>query len=242
MQTNSNNIRILGAVLFLIGLFLVLLMAIIAIWPDLEASMFDAALPAEERLRTLACPVIVTADEVGEITASFTNPGQRPVQFPVRARITEGRVTLVREVESQMEIAPGATEVLSWPVTAEDAAYRRLILARIYSFRSSPMPSMRGACGILVVGVSGLSGAQVTTFLLVGGLLALGVGSALWLVNNQPLTGLRREVTLAFGLLAVTILAAMVVGLLGLWGVGVLLLALVVLLVAVMLERYLLSR
>lgn len=224
--------RTLGVLLFIFGILSTGSLGALAVWGDFEASLFDVAIHAESGLDALSCPVFITRHEVGEISASFRNTGVRPVDRPIRARMTEGFVTLIREENVRLPLQPGETQSHTWTVTAEDAAYGGLlILARVSALRQSPMPSQSGSCGIIVLNVPWLTGGLLTFGWLSGGLLTLLGGGWIWQRSAAPSTSKQRPATVAAAAIAAVVLAILVCGLSGLWLPGIMLLALLVLMV-----------
>ncbi len=227
----SNRRRRLGVVLYALGVLLTISLAATAIVGDMEASLFDTAIRAEQPLRSMRCPVLITPDQVGRISASFENTGQRPVERAIRAHITQGFVTLYREENVRLPLQPGERQRLTWEVTADDAAFgRSIILARISTLRQAPMPSQSQSCGIVVLNIPWVSGTAVTVLWLGLGLLGMAGGGWLWRRASLPLTARRRSA--AGAMLAVGALAAgsLLAGLAGLWTLGVILLAVFILL------------
>lgn len=243
MTTRANNtLRLPSIILYVAGLLLVLAVAIIAIWPDLEASLFDRSLSSEETLRSLHCPLAITRSEEAAITATFDNELEREIRLLVRTRISLGGVLRIREAEGVVELAPGEKEELRWPIEAGDAAFGRLILARVYvPRRGAGLPSRQAACGVLVLGIPLLTGTQFVVLLAAAGLASLGAGSYLWLRTGQGPVGRRHTSGRIFGLLAILIVGAMIAGLLGSWMAGIFLLVLAVLMLVVIFEQLLAS-
>ena len=211
--------RALAPALFLAGVLWLAVMAFAAAWPDMEATVFDAttALAAKDRLRSLDCPWLMTADESTTVRATFTNDADRPASFLVRARTTRGFVTLVHEHSQQVTLAPNESRVLSWPVSAADAAYGRLVMARVLATRSAVGPARENACGILVVGVSGVGGQLLFVAGTLFGLALVGIGAGAWWSNHRPLGARDRRTARRAGVLAGTVIASLVTGMLGLW-------------------------
>ena len=242
MEKHNERTRLLSTLLFAAGLLLAAALAIVAFWPDMEASLFDSSLTAEESIDRLSCPLLITEDETAAIKATFGNPFDRSVSFLVRTRISQGGVTLMREFSEVVELEAGASRQLQWEVTADDAAFGRMVLARVYAFRRNPMPSRDAYCGIMVLGVTGLSGDAIAGMALVASLLAIGVGGAYWLHLERPLSGRRRDVARAIGAMAALVLVALLLSLLGLWGAGLAIFVGIILLAAAMLEHFFLAR
>ncbi len=231
-----------GKFLFGYGLVLALLLAIVGFWPDLEASLFDASLSSDQSLTTLRCPLILNGNEPAAVTARFVNSGDRPVQFLVRTRISAGSATLMRRQSTVVALEPGAEETLSWPVTPADAAYRRVILARVFQLPAYQVPSRQAACGILVLDLPWVSGRSLTTGGLGVMLLCLGLGAWLGLRPGWPPTGRRRDGVRAAGVVTTLILVDLIASWLGLWSIGLGLTLFTLILLVVFAERYVLSR
>jgi hypothetical protein len=230
MNSKNRVIRILSVLLFSVGVLLGIALFGLTVWADFEASMFDVTMRGTASLKTLACPVLMTATETGTVRATFTNPFERPVEFRIRAHISDGYVTLMREINSNLSLAPGETKPLEWPVTPDDAAYGRLILVRVRVGAKYPLPSRHASCGILVVGLPYFTGNLVLGIAFATSLLSMVAGTGLWILANRPLRGLGRDATWAMGALAGCVVAGTVVGLLGWWVVGVIILVITVLL------------
>lgn len=221
--------RTLGLILYFVGILATLALGAVAIWGDLEASLFDVSIQAQRNLDSLRCPVLITRHETGEITANFENTGQRPINRAIRANISDGFVTLLREADHQLPLQPGERQQMRWEVSADDAAYGYLILARISTLRQSPMPSESGACGILVVDMPWVSGQAIVTVWLIVGIGAMVGGGWLWR-RSTPSPIRWRPVSVGSATMSLVVIAVLILGLAGMWVAGILLLALFVLL------------
>ncbi len=231
----------MSRVLLVVGVALALALAVLAFWPDLEASLFDLSFSAEKSISRLQCPLALTPSEAGQIRATFSNPTDRRVQFLVRARITRGSLSVMRREDTAVVLEPGDEQTLHWDISAENVAYDRMILARIYALPSFPLPLRQRTCGIYLLRLPGSSGRAVVTTAAVVSLVSLGLGSALWRRFERPQAG-RRNATRTIGAIAGLSLLAMGASMLGWWVVGLLSLVALMLLVAVLLERRLLGR
>jgi len=224
-------------ILYTIGIILGMAAAGSIIWGDLEASLFDSSINAKSTL-PLTCPVAISKEEVGQISATLKNPVDREKNFYVRAHISEGYVSLKREINQQIPVAPGEKEKVYWEIYPEDAAYNSLVLFRAYVNASYPIPSRGNFCGVLVLDIPGLTGTQF--FFLVTALsLACVVGSTLlWRKINWPMDKNTRSFTNAMVGLAVIVFGALLVGFLGAWIPRVLLFAIAILMIGVIFGRY----
>jgi hypothetical protein len=231
MNSENKAIRTLGVLIFAAGVVLGMALFGSAVWGDFEATLFDTSMRGNAPLKTLRCPVMITSAGPGTVTATFTNPLEKPIDYYIRAHITQGYVTLMREEITNLALDPGETQAVQWTVTPDDAAYGRLILLRVRLAAKYPLPSRHGSCGILVVDLPYFSGNLIFAFALAASLLSMASGAGLWVVANRPLSGPGLDVTRAMGALAGSVLAGTIVALLGWWLPGGLILVFTVLLI-----------
>ena len=231
MVTRSKLACALGVLLFSAGVLLGLALFGSATWADLESSLFDTSMSGDATLRTLRCPVMITASEAGTAAATLSNPFERPTEFTIRAHVTQGFVTLMRELNFKLPLDAGDKGTLEWEVTPDDAAYGRLIMVRVRVYPKYPIPSRHASCGILVLDVPHLTGNQVLASVLAATLLSIAAGMGLWVAGNRGPSTTGREATRAMGALAACVLAGIVVALVGWWVLGVILFAITVLLI-----------
>lgn len=221
---NDRVRRPLALILYLLSLLIMLAVAGITIWPEIEVLLFDRPLIVEERLGTLRCPPAVTPDEDAAITATFTNDRDRNERFRAQARISYLSVVVIDEFDHWVELAPGETKVVRWSLDPESAAFGRMILARVHvSRRGNISPQQRG-CGVMVLDLPHFTGTQYVLGMTVGGLLTLAASGFLSLAGRQPAQLWQEAVTRRRALLAATVAGAMFAGLFNLGVLGALLL------------------
>jgi hypothetical protein len=240
MEESRQIPRLATAIPFFSGALIILALAILGIWPDLEASLFDSSIVTEESLDGLRCPMALAADEVGTVRVVFENPLDRPMQFLVRARISEGSVIMMREYSTVVAMDVGESQEVAWEVTPADAAFGSFVMARVHAYRSFPFPSRQSTCGIGVLPISGVKGDSVVLVATIVGLLSMGLGAALWVRQQSPLVGRRLDLARGYGILSLMLVAALVAGYLGWWLPGLLVLVGAVILIASMFERFML--
>jgi ABC-type multidrug transport system fused ATPase/permease subunit len=222
MNGRTKILAFLGVLIFSIGVLVGLALFSGAAWGDLEGFLFHSTTRGDSSLRSLRCPVFLTSAESGAIRARFSNPLERSTEFAVRTYISEGFVSMLREIREQLPLEPGESKQLEWPVTPDDAAYGRVILARVHVRGGYPLPSRHASCGILVLDVPSLTGGQILALALTASLLCMGLGAGLWIATHRPLAGRSLDVVRAMGALAVTVVVGIVVSLLGMWVLGLL--------------------
>ncbi|HDQ35210.1 MAG TPA: hypothetical protein ENN14_02730 [Chloroflexi bacterium] len=227
--------RTLGVYIFFLGVLLGMIFAGLLAWADLEGFLFDAKRDSNAiNLESLRCPALLNRHETGMISATFSNPSDVARRRTVDARISHGFLLLVREERARFDLEPGERHTLEWPISAEDAAWGRLILVRIDVQRNNPLPARSSSCGILVVDLPFGTGGQITGFVIGLTLLLMGGGAALWITGaRQHGAYLRRVDYLALATAPVTLLA-LIFGMTGFWlGSGLLLMVTFLLIVSI---------
>jgi len=232
MKTKAT--RYLGLALFLFGALIALACAGIIAWGDMEATLFDSAIVPEKTLNTLKCPVMMTKVETATVSAAFANPVDRPLYFSVRAHFSQGYVTWIREERTSFSLEPGERQRLEWAVSSEDAAFKNIVLVRVHAQTNGPLPYRSGACGIVVIPLSFLTGGLVFGILAAVSLVSMGGGIALWVFSQDPWGRQGVAVTRAMGTVAGILVIAVIVGLLGMWLIGMFMLFFTVLLGGIM--------
>lgn len=225
--------RIAGIVLFSFGVLMGTALMAVTVWADLEASFFDADLASRggESLKTLRCPVLMTSAEIGVVTATVENTANKPIEPRLRAHISEGHVTLMREVNATLALEPGEEQTVEFLLSSNDVTYNWLILVRVLQFRYYPLPSRQAACGIFVVDLSFLTGSQLLALTIGVVLLGLLGGIALWSAGNWPLNRRSLATARTMGALAASLFLGSIVAFSGSWLVGILLFAINLLLI-----------
>ncbi|MEJ2758800.1 MAG: hypothetical protein P8046_10005 [Anaerolineales bacterium] len=194
-MTKHKFTRFIGLVLYFIGAILGFFILTMSVWGDIEANTFDRAVLTQEKLNSLNCPVFITSGETGVISATIDNPSDRDGNPNVRTRITQGFVTLYSEYREFVPVPAHSSTRLEWNVTEENAAFNRLILARVYQFKNFEIPARSNSCGIVLLPISGITGVQV----FYGGLAVSAVLMFVGLWLYRPTTeDLRERASIAF--------------------------------------------
>ncbi|MBK8985764.1 MAG: hypothetical protein IPM39_06730 [Chloroflexi bacterium] len=227
----------LSILLYVVGLVAGLWLAGGTIWVNLETSLFASGVQREAKLTPLDCPKLLSATETGVVRTKFSNETERPLNFVVRANISNGYLTLIRQERATLRLQPGETQELAWEVAAADAVYGRVIMVRVNVLRNLSNPARDATCGILLIR-SPLTGGQAVALALLLTVGGMGGGLALWIWSKRPLTGRAREMTWIAGWLALLVMMLVAAGLLRYWMIGVLLLAFMLLMAGVLLERW----
>jgi len=217
---NKKTFRIIGIVCLITGMFLLVFLGIISISGEVEATFFNAGLKSDEPLSTLHCPAVITNNEVGIVSGNFYNPSDKIINMEVRTYVTDGYVTLMDEIIINFILGPGENKIVEVPVTAEDAAYNRIVMVRMHQMKRIPLPYQNAACGIVVVNLPFLTGMQFIILTIGLGVLLSAGGITLWAVNAKPIVWDRLRNFQAMIFLTVTAIASTVTSLLNLWALA----------------------
>jgi hypothetical protein len=242
MKDNAKLWSWTGVVLTVLGLTTALAFQTAFTWGIVESTKFDQGDPAlfinSENLNSLQCPLIVTGNEVATVSATFTNPHEIERTRIVRTNISDGFISVRREIATHLSLAPGETQTLTWEVTADDAAWDRLIIVRVFAVRTSAlMPSMTGTCSILTFSWLNIPGRYMATMLLVLSVLGPLLGLGLAFNANRPLSGEQQRRMRLGGLLTVIILLGLLISLAGPWIISVtILMIILIILISLALE------
>lgn len=209
MIRKKSTVYKLSLILFSTGLLLGLILLGGSTWADYEATLFDSTLPAswaDTELTTLGCPIVISSQETGVVTASFSNTTPKPVNLRIRIHISDGLVTLIREENTILALTPGEIKVGEWTVYPENAAWGNFILVRAFQFSTSQIPSRSSSCGILVIDLFNLSGTQIIFLLITISILTMSGGLGLYIYISSPLQGRSMSIAIVMSLLAILVI------------------------------------
>ena len=186
MQSQANRPkRAAGYVIYILGAMTAFLLLTLSAWGDVEAGTFENPISPDERLATLRCPAFITEDETGVISARIINTTDREVTPVVQARWTQGYLSFIHEQREKLEIPAGESRSISFEITAKDAAYRRLILARVYQLQNFSLPSRSSSCGVVLLPISGPTGQQVFIAAFAASIVLMAAGLLLLRPNDK---------------------------------------------------------
>ena len=237
MTNRKNFFKFIGTLFFSIGILAGFFLLGIIVWGDLEASLFSSSLDADKSLSSLRCPVFLAPTETGFITAQFKNPTEKDFERYTRAFISEGFVSLMREIKMPVPVPSGGKETAVWKVYPEDAAYDRIIFFRVYVNAKHPYPSLGGSCGIIMMDLWGLTGQQILVSFVAFILILIALGILIWRKNSDP-----SDLTFHNNLnpryaLTLILLVGTPIGYFGAWVIALMFLAIAVLLVGIIIGR-----
>ncbi len=237
MNRKQRIFRILGTFLFCIGIFLSLYLLIVTVWGDLEASLFASTLDAEKSLSSLNCPILMSPNEVGNIKATLKNPLDKDWDRFTRVYISDGFITLRREIKMKVLIPAGGKETVIWEIFPDDAVYNRFIFFHIYVNAHYPYPSLGGSCGVVLLDLWGLTGNQSLILILSTSIVTLTSGIVLWKVStNSKEERIWYTYRSMIGLVAI-IFIGLVIGYFGAWVFALIFLVIALLLIGIIIGR-----
>jgi len=241
MKRNQKTLRIFSLIIFSVGIVIGMAIAGGIVWSNLETSLFDSGISPNSSLN-INCPIAITSNEIGKVSASIINSVDREKDFFVSAHIAEGYLSLLREINQTVTVASNGKEEISWEVYPDDAVYNRIIMFRVYVSPSYPIPSQGNFCGILVLNLSGLSGMQF--FYLLLGISLAGVigGILLWGKSGYPNDNHTQSLRNALIALSIFVFGTILIGYFGFWGLGILSFAISILLIGIILGRFISTR
>lgn len=226
----------LGALLFLTGILVGLLLSGAITWSESEARIYssfngDANLGIE-------CPMILSPIETGVVKAEIVNLTGEEIKPVVTAEISHGRVP--REVKQTFHLQSLKSQSVEWVVDSSDVTFERVILVNVLQSRYSNNPSRSGSCGILVFSLFGLTGIQTFGLVLATSLILMFSGGGLWLKTRRPLEKFSENVfQINFVLFVITILALLST-VVRWWGIALFFDALILLVLGVILTEFVL--
>jgi hypothetical protein len=237
MIKRDKTLRIISLLFISIGIILGIAIAGGIIWGDLEASLFDSSIRTKTSIR-LNCPVAITSNEVGTVTTTLKNPIDREKTFNVRTHISEGFVTLKREINQQVQVMPEGKEKISWEIYPKDAAYGRIVLFRVFVNASYPVPTQGNSCGVLFFDIPWFTGTQFLILILGITIGCIILGKVLWRklppLNDDKGQGINN----ATNILILIVFASIILGFFGFWIIGLLLFVASILMLGAIIGRY----
>jgi len=237
MKNNNKFTQVLGTLIFSVGVIAGLFLLIMMVWGDLEASLFSRGLEADKSLTSLHCPVFISPQETGLVTAKLNNPTDKDWERYVRVNISEGFVTLTREFKTNIPIKAGSSQRVQWEVYPEDAAYDRIIFFRAYVNAKYPYPSLGSSCGILLLDWWGLTGMQILVGMVAAFLGLTALGFFLLKISTPLSDESAWHAINAMVALAVIVILGLIISYLSAWVVGLLLLAAALLMTGIIIGR-----
>lgn len=231
--------RIMIFILFAVGTLAGMLLGGATTAAKIEATFyFGFGYHADESLKKLNCPIILTGNEIGTIAVTLSNPHEKDIEPLFQVDI--GNVGMFRTYRERMSIPPGGSQTLQWTVSRDDVVFRHLILVKLFQFSAFKTPTRDGACGIIYLDLP-FRGTEVLIFSILTAILGMGAGMLLWTTQIKPKTDQTARVIRAMIAMSVSVLVTMTTGLLGIWMLSVLFFMVSLLLIAEVVRSFIVS-
>ncbi len=214
---NTKPLRILSRVSFFLGVILGLALTVIAIWNNLESTSYYFTGAKYARFPGLQCPLMISPQEKGTVTATFKNPGNEQDDLLYRTEIS-GQVFSTRQMEDKVTVLPHDSKTVRFSVDANDVDLEFFILVKITILPNSIHPPQEAFCGMMVVDILGLKGTQIAGLAVFLSFLGLAIGLGLWQQTNSKTDRDLRYLVPALGF---TVLMAMLTAALGWWTLAI---------------------
>lgn len=174
--------------LALAGLFIGLLLALLAVWADYESTSYGFMKRANAPLRGLSCPAFLGKSEGGVISIKVSNSTDGPLSPSVRTEISTSQFP-----DSQLEflqLGPGESAVVQRTVGPENIDLGFFIFVSAATFSMYPTPDRENTCGIVVLPLE-TGGSLIMTLGSIVSILLMSIGSFL-LYKNEASTNRSR--------------------------------------------------
>jgi len=210
---NKTLAPILPILLFVMGVIIGLTLAILATWPDFEASSYEFARNTNTPLNGLMCPIILNTNEMGTVSLTVSNTTDKLLTPSVKTQISTSDDP-ISFLES-LRLPAGQAKKLEWSIGPENIDLHYFIFVKALVYASYPIPNREATCGTFIMDLP-MSGAA---FLILMVTLSLtGIGSGLYMLNRINQRPERAEMNLRpMYFLAVLILLALIVSFMGWW-------------------------
>jgi hypothetical protein len=229
---NIRPLRLLGRTIFFLGVTIGVVLSGIALWNNLESTSYFFTGVKYAPFQGLRCPLIIAPTEKGIVTAVFSNPTNEEDEFFYRAEIS-GKAFSRRQVNDQIAVPPHKTKAIRLAVDANDVDLMFFIFVKVSILPNSVHRSQEAVCGIMLVNILGLTGAQISTTALL--LSFLGIASGLGLWQQTSATG-DRDLERVVQIIGFVVLLTMFAASLGWWIVAIVLLVVTLLLMVIALR------
>jgi hypothetical protein len=204
----------------------------VAVWNNLESTNYFFRGVKHAPFNGLRCPLMIAPTEKGIVTTVFNNSTDEEDKFFYRAEISK-KTFSQRQIKDQIAVPPHQTKTIQLTVDANDVDLMFFIFVKISILPNSVHRSQEAVCGIMLINILGLSGAQIAAVAVFLSFLGIAVGLGLW---QQTDTKADRDLGRVVQTLGFVVLSTMFTAALGLWIIVIALLVLSLLLMVIALR------
>ena len=229
---NQSSRRILSYAAFFFGITIGFVLAVIAIWNNLEATSYYFRGVKFPPFPGLRCPLMIAPTETGIVNAVFDNPNDKEDNFSYRAEISRKGVS-TRQVEGQIAVPPGEERSVQLSINANDVDLLFFILVKMSILPSALHKSQEAVCGTMLVNIWGLPGAQISTIALILSFLGMAIGLGIWHQTDRKSDS---DVSLVVQALGFVVILALFAASMGWWTLAIVLCVIAILLTVISLR------
>ncbi len=215
--TNNNKI---GLLLLSIGIILIMGLFTLSSWSDLEALGYKKVYSEESQTNAFRCPVFITTDEDSYLSIKIKNPVDKVSIVRILTFVTYGSSTFDHKEWTILELDPYESHVVSTPIHPKDAAYDKLILAKVIIDNPYPIADQQGFCGVVLVNINFLTGNQLTAVLFTSGLIFIVSGFVLYTTGHRPFRGKFNQRLIIYYVFTAMIIFGTTISIIGYWLFG----------------------
>jgi hypothetical protein len=229
---STRPLPLLSRASFFLGVTIGLALSGIAVWDNLESTNYFFTGVRYAPFHGLRCPLMIAPTEKGIVTAVFNNPTNEEDKFFYRAEISRKAFSR-RQIEDQIAVPSHQAKTIQLAVDATDRDLMFFIFMKITILPNSVRPSQEAVCGVMIVNILGLKGAQISTIAILLSFSGIAIGLGLW----QPTsTKADRDLGRVVQTLGFVALLTMFAASIGWWIVAIALLVLSILLMVISLR------
>ena len=209
---------------------------------DRDVLTFNHEVVPQAELISLDCPVFISPDETGSVTASIRNNPKNQKDILVKAAVSHGDLRDYRIVNGQVPLNSEMPLRYAWQVDRHDTIDGKVLLTRVFLMDSGhtfPIPARTKSCGVFVLDLFGLSGRWIEVLFVGISLICLTIGCLLLKSSKSRLKDSFPRLDHGLFILAGMIAFGMLADLLGWWIPAGLVLLLTILFTIVMIPSIL---
>ena len=207
MNENLRQKAAIAGILMLTGILLGLLLSILIVWADYEASSYGFRRRAQASFHGLNCPVILGRNERGTVSVKVSNPTDRILSPGIWTQVSTDL-----EPDSKVDyvkVPPGGQVSVQRTIGPENIDLGSFIFVDVLVYSTYPIPDRENTCGILVLPVNG---ALILIPGIILNILFIAAGMFISYKNRLPLS---RSRPILFMIVATGV--ALILGFMGSW-------------------------
>ncbi|MEI7844727.1 MAG: hypothetical protein WCK35_02885 [Chloroflexota bacterium] len=178
MENRSSHKRVIGILIFAIGILLSAGLTAVLTWANFEAEFYGFHRFTSDRLSGLTCPLVLTLSETGTIQIDIFNSTGKTID-PI-IRIDTSTHGAADTLQIPLHLLPGQSEHLKHTINADNVDLGNFIFVKVYRYPSYPLPAAESTCGTMILDLPFLNGAQIYLLWLTLCLSAFPLGIWLW--------------------------------------------------------------